>query len=147
MRIILLDLDGVILPIPANGHFEPELKPSVEAVNNLNLLVQITNAHIVVTSAWRVGRTVEQLTTLLRGWGVKWGVFGKTRDSRGEENRGALISDWLANSREVIDAFVVIDDDRTDLELFADKMVSPKPDVGLQFHDVQEAVRILVKST
>ena len=143
MRIILLDLDGVILPIPANGHFEPELKLSTDAVNNLNLLVQITNAHIVVTSAWRVGRTVEQLTTLLRSWGVKWGVFGKTRDSRGEENRGALISDWLANSREVIDAFVVIDDDRTDLELFADKMVSPKPDVGLQFHDVQDATRIL----
>ena len=143
MRIILLDLDGVILPIPANGHFEPELKPSVEAVNNLNLLVQITNAHIVVTSAWRVGRTVEQLTTLLRGWGVKWGVFGKTRDSRGEENRGALISDWLANSREVVDAFVVIDDDRTDLEQFARQLVSPKPDVGLQFHDVQDATRIL----
>ena len=143
MRIIMLDFDGVLLALPQDGHFEPELKPSVEAVNNLNLLVQITNAHIVVTSAWRVGRTVEQLTTLLRGWGVKWEVFGKTRDSRGEENRGALISDWLANSREVVDAFVVIDDDRTDLEQFARQLVSPKPDVGLQFHDVQDATRIL----
>jgi hypothetical protein len=145
MRIILLDLDGVLLPLPSDSHFEPELKPSINAVNNLNLMIQITNAQVVVTSHWRNGRTVEQLTTLLRSWGVKWGVFGKTRDAKGEEDRGALISDWLANSREVIDAFVVIDDERTDLEQFARQLVSPKPDVGLQFHDVQEAVRILVK--
>lgn len=145
MRIILLDLDGVILTLPTDGHLEPELKPSTDAVNNLNLLIQITNAQVVVTSHWRNGRTVEQLETLLRGWGVKWGVFGKIRDSRGEENRGALIADWLANTKETIDAFVVIDDERIDLEQFARQLVSPKPDVGLQFHDVQEAVRILVK--
>ena len=146
MKILFLDIDGVLLPLPSDGHFEAELKPSAEAVNNLNLLVQITGAHIVVTSHWRNGRTIKQLETLLENWGVKWGVFGKTKDSIGDEDRGYDIQYWLVNSREVIDAFVVIDDDRTDLELFADKMVSPKPDKGLQFHDVSEAVRILEKS-
>ncbi len=146
MKVIFLDFDGVLLPLPTDGHYEPDLKPGTEAMNNLNLLIQLTRAEVVVTSAWRVSRTVKELEELLKSWGYKWSVLDKTKNGDGDEDRGYDIQYWLANSREVIDAFVVIDDDRTDLELFADKMVSPKPDKGLQFHDVSEAVRILEKS-
>ena len=66
MRVIFLDWDGVILLISTNGPYDPELKANTEAIGNLNLLVQLTEAEVVVTSNWRNGRSVEQLEALDR---------------------------------------------------------------------------------
>ena len=145
MKILFLDFDGVLFPIPADGHLESRLEPSAEAVANLNLLVQLTGARVVVTSAWREDRTVQQLEELLRGWGYAWSVLDKTRATSYEEDRGADVRAWLAYSTEPVEAFVVVDDEPTDLESLAKHRVMPKPDVGLQFHDVQEAVRMLAE--
>lgn len=145
MRVIFLDVDGCIIPIPANGEYDPDLGASPEAMKNLNLLVQVTRAEVVVSSAWREDRTVAELEALLKSWGYRGAVLGKTDDapSRQSEDRGQSILDWLAEHPGV-ESFVVIDDERTDLELLARHLVSPKPDVGLQFFDVQEAARILM---
>lgn len=145
MKVIFLDFDGVLLPLPTNGEFEPNLAPSAEAINNLNLLVQLTKAEVVVTSAWREGRTVKELEQLLHSWNYKWSVLDKTSDVQGEEDRGFLIQHWLLGRSDVAE-FVIIDDDRTDMEEFAGHLVSPSPDKGLQLHDVSEAVRILNNS-
>lgn len=140
-KIIFLDINGVVLTIPPDGHFEVELEPSANAISNLNLLVQVTGAEVVVTSTWRIGRTVDELESLLKSWGYRGSVLDKTKNGDGDEDRGYDIRNWL--SRHEVESFVVIDDDRTDLEEFARHLVSPRPDVGLQLHDVSEAVRIL----
>ena len=143
MKIIFLDFDGVLLPLPANGNFERELEPNEEAVKNLNLLYQLTGARVVVTSSWRNGRTERELGTLLAIWGFNGPVYGKTSDNSGEEDRKEQINRWLHDTPAVVESFVILDDDRTDLESLANYLVSPKPDVGLQYHDVVEALRIL----
>ena len=91
MRVVFLDIDGVLLTLPPDGHFEAELKPSAEAVSNLNLLVQVTQARVVVTSHWRIGRTLEQVEDLLKSWGYLWTVFDMTIEPKGEEDRGAKL--------------------------------------------------------
>ena len=146
MRIIFLDFDGVLIPIPANGGYDPDLGASKEAMANLNLLVQVTKAEVVVSSSWREERTVAELEALLHSWGYRGTVLGKTDDSGGRdsEDRGQSVLDWLAE-HPAVESFVVIDDERTDLEPLARRLVSPSPDKGLQFYDVQEAARILMR--
>jgi hypothetical protein len=146
MRVIFLDFDGCVILIPANGEYDPDLGASKEAMANLNLLVQVTKAEVVVSSSWREGRTVAELEALLHSWGYRGTTLGKTDDSSGrdDEDRGQPVLDWLAE-HPTVESFVVIDDERTDLEPLARRLVSPKPDVGLQFFDVQEAARILMR--
>ena len=144
-KIIFLDFDGVLIPLSPDGP-----PASAEAIGNLNLLVQLTEAKVVVTSNWRNGRSVEQLEALPKSWGYKWSVLGKTQDSDGsrgvDEDRGELVESWLATNGPV-DAFVIIDDDRTTLEHLAANLVSPSPDKGLQMHDVAEAMHVLLSAT
>lgn len=141
MKVIFLDFDGVILPLPQGGKFEPNLRPSVEAINNLNLLVNLTQAEVVVSSSWREGRSVEELEGILKMWGYKWSVLDKLQWVGGDEDRGKDVRVWL--SLNTVESFVLIDDDRTDLEEFARQMVSPAPDKGLRLHDVFAAEKIL----
>ena len=142
MKLIFLDWDGVILPLPQDGHFDPNVKHSVEAMNNLNLIIQVTGAKIIVSSSWRFGRSVEDLQALLVKWGFKWTVLDKLPEVVGEEDRGELILSWV-EAREPVEQFLVLDDEPATLEPLAKNLVLIKPDVGIQFHDVQEAIRIL----
>ena len=148
MRVVFLDFDGVLIPLSQNGEYDPDLGANKEAMANLNLLVQVTKAEVVVSSSWREERTITELEALLHSWGYRGMVLSKTDDSGGRDNedRGQSVLDWLAEHPSV-ESFVVIDDERTDLEPLARRLVSPKPDVGLQFHDVQEAARILMRPT
>ena len=143
MKVVFLDFDGVLLPLPVDGSYDPNLAPSTEAVNNLNILIQLSEAAVVVTSAWRVGRSVQELQSLLSSWGYKFGVYDKIRTDS-DEDRGINISNWIfAQDAPNLVKFAVIDDDATDLAKLAKYLVMPKPDVGLQFHDVKEVLRIL----
>lgn len=140
-KAIFLDFDGVILPLPENREVKEDLRPSTDAIIHLNVLVQLTGAKVIVSSAWRVGKSVEDLQALLSGWGFKGKVVGKTRDSK-EGDRGQEILDWVDEAD--VDQFVVLDDEGTDLEELSKNLVHVKSDVGIQWHDVQEAARILM---
>ena len=130
------------MPIPAGGKREPDLELSTEAVANANILVQVSGARVVVTSSWRIGRSVAELTKLLKSWGCKFFVYDKI-PSDDDEDRGGDILAWLGDDAA---HYVVLDDDPTDLAPVARHLVMPRPDVGLQFHDVQEALRILERT-
>lgn len=138
--VIFLDFDGVLLPLPPNGDFDPNIEVSTEAIRNLNLLVEATGAVVVVSSAWREDRSVDDLSKLLKSWGFAGVVHDKTGPSK-DDDRGEEIAGWLANNPG--QKFVVIDDEPTDLEVLAKNLVRPKPDLGLAWHDVAEAIRIL----
>ena len=142
IRPIFLDFDGVILPIPANGKWDPDPQPSPEAIKNLNIIAQIGKADIIVTSSWRANRTVKELARLMASWGFTGKVLDKTTSTFGDDNRGADIGSWLGQAEDV-ESFVVIDDEGTDLEQFASRRVMPKADVGLQFHDASFAIMVL----
>jgi hypothetical protein len=141
MKVLFLDFDGVLIPISPVSYSEDYPTLSRDAIDNLNVLVQTTGAKVIVSSAWRIGRSVRQLDRLLKSWGATFNVFDKT-DERSDFDRGREVAEWLA-ALHTVEAFAVIDDEPTDLQELAHHLVLPNPQVGLQWHDVELAVRIL----
>lgn len=142
MKIIFLDFDGVV-----NRFDEPESfrKLSPSCVENLNRLVELSDASIIITSSWR-GHIpiVSDLAQVLVNAGFKFPekVIGKT--ARSFLRRGKEIEEWLKSSRYKIESFVILDDD-SDMEPFLDKLVETDFNVGLTMNDVEKAVDILNK--
>jgi hypothetical protein len=121
MKIIFLDFDGVLNhELWYKKRFETINKDDVstnypyyefdpESVNNLNIIIKETDAKVVVSSTWRIGKTVEQLQDMLNVVGFKGEIidttpsfFAKGLDN--EENkisytipRGCEIDWWLEN--------------------------------------------------
>lgn len=111
MKIIFLDIEGVL--VGANG---PADVPDPARVDRLNALAERTGAHLVVTSTWR-SQGLDELTTLLRGWGVTAPVAGLTDDLSYLDfttpiglHRGDELGRWLDQHPQVED-FVILDDD------------------------------------
>lgn len=143
-KVIFLDIDGVLIPLPTTRGLHLDLRNAdPEAMDLLNILALVSGAKIVVSSSWRIGRSVSALDSLLKRWGFRGEVIDKTGPIIGvEEDRGALISSWLVEHPDV-KKFVILDDESTDLEPLADHMVYVKRDKGIQLHDVSFALRIL----
>lgn len=137
-KIIFLDFDGVV-----NAFSEPESLRylSKKCVGNLNVLLHLTGAGIVVSSTWRIGRTMADLRQILVNAGLNFPrkVIGMT--PRGPGRRGTEIGLWLKDHPEV-ESFVILDDD-SDMEPFMDRLVRSDSDTGLTDLDVEKALKIL----
>lgn len=142
MKIIFLDFDGVV-----NRFDEPESfrKLSLSCVENLNQLVELSGASIIITSAWR-GHIplISDLAQVLVNAGFKFPkkVIGKT--PRSFLRRGTEIEKWLKDTKYKIESFVILDDD-SDMEPFLNRLVQTDFNVGLTIYDVEKAVDILNK--
>lgn len=107
-KIIFLDLDG---PIFDNGNYIED------AGYCLKELVKLTGAKIVITSDWRIGKSLDQVMSRLSVFiGLtSQEVIDLTKviyyDSY-EIARGAEIELWLRDHPEV-DNYVIIDDSET----------------------------------
>lgn len=150
MRVIFLDFDGVIVtrrgPRSTAEEDQGRLLPDPALVARLNDITNATGAKVVVSSTWRLGRTVEDLRALLVAADfagqvidvTPWGVDGR------HVERGYEIHDWLSRHPEV-ESFVVLDDDsdRGPLTSGRWRVVRGGFDRGMDETDVAEAVRIL----
>ena len=108
-KIIFLDLDG---PLFNDGVYIEN------AGYCLGELVKLTGAKIIITSDWRIGKSLEQVRSRLSRYiGItSQDVIGLTdviyyKDSY-EIARGAEIDLWLRDHPEV-DSYVIIDDLKT----------------------------------
>lgn len=117
--IIFLDIDGVLVsyarlnerhPIDGEHDFVPE---SVEA---LNLLIEKLDAEIVISSSWRIGKSIEYLQEILDIRNVKGKVIGKTSYSFSsvDGGRGQEIREWM-EEHGIPETFIIIDDEVQDI--------------------------------
>lgn len=113
--IIFLDFDGVLnstCSVLATGR-GGSVCPDTMAVGLMARLVREGDANVVVSSAWRVGATLDSLRETLTRWGgaeIAFRVIGKTPQHG--ECRGAEIAQWLAeNPNEHDERWVIVDDD------------------------------------
>lgn len=131
MKIIFLDIDGVLncddtfikqraeydkdreayLEKLKNHHFSEDVDIDKKLVEELNKIIRATGAKIVVSSSWRIGRTVEELRHLLKRNGCIGEVIDRTgRSSHGI--RGFEIQEWIDTHKEFhIENFIILDDD------------------------------------
>lgn len=125
-------------------------------VKRLAKIVRKTNAKVVMSSTWRFGywevpyekqrSSMQKLTDLLNKYSIK--VIGITPRSSNGRRDGEILS-WLANHEHEVNNFIVIDDDRFDLECFADKELVYTTSVsgrGLRRKHVKKAIKILQRS-
>jgi len=159
VKIVFLDFDGVL-----NSHEFARSDRYVEkdgifgldprAVARLNRITNRPDVQVVVSSYWRLGRTVEQLRDILTEVGFVGIVRDKTRDWMrrldgnvyAAEERGHEIQAWLdehvKSSDEELDAFVILDDN-SDMAHLGSRLIQTDFELGLQDHHVERAIEML----
>ena len=120
MKIIFLDIDGVLVTRNSikyqylNFPDEDEIRFSKKAVKNLNKLIRLTKARIVISSTWRLFHSFEKLQNIFEEQEIKGKIISTTSVEKAtiEEDipRGQKITDWLEQNSKV-EQYVIIDDD------------------------------------
>ncbi len=131
--LIFLDFDGVLnsqlfYVRRKNGEFSThdlalcrDIDP--EAVELLNNLIKKTDAKVVVSSTWRLGRTIKELQEILESAGFVGEVIDKTPSmNHGQYGdcilRGNEILAWIKANKDIVGGYydtyrryVILDDD------------------------------------
>jgi hypothetical protein len=155
MKIIFLDVDGVLnhQAFYESGKWQKGKMRDIDpkSMELLNMLIEETGAKIVLSSAWRIGRTIEELQQEFNELGLKGNIIGKTPGS--DKNyfvRGNEIYAWLLNQgRKEFNLdygfknYVIIDDSTDMLLQQKDNFVWVDNFVGLTLHSINKAKKIL----
>jgi hypothetical protein len=163
MKLIFLDIDGVLNheqfyvrrhEADFKGYGKhPISEFDFNSVKVLNYIIEETGAKVVVSSTWRLGKTVEQLQSILDSVGFKGEVIAKTPNLRNEGDyvfRGNEILKWIKDNKELIaqdyheyENYVIFDDDSDMLYWQKDNFLQVDRFVGLTYHVAYKAIRIL----
>lgn len=114
IKIIFLDLDGVLNSVNyfkslAGKNILPDDRLDPDAVALLNKIIKATDAKIVISSSWRLGKNITQLQDVFNKHSVMGTIIGLTSDDY--NLRGIQIQQWIDNSDFTIDSFIILDDD------------------------------------
>ena len=158
-KIIFLDIDGVLRTHKSDLEWSKKLDTPIyrgvnrlfnkELVDNLNEVIFLTNAKIVVTSNWRIHLSLDELKKIFKDRGVIGEVIGKTGLGHLKDgspipvgHRGLEIQDWLNSNH--FTKYLVIDDQISDIvNIIPDwKVIKVNPQIG--FVDVERALDILL---
>jgi hypothetical protein len=178
-KIVFLDIDGVLNSqdwyVERKDKYEmddinnqyPFYEFSPAHVANLNKITEKTGAKIVVSSTWRNGRSVEELSEILKSVGVTGEVIDKTPHLGGKDGytipRGCEISKWLKardfkrinwsvkkleeyQKKTDIRNYVILDDDSDMLYGQREHFVQTSWMHGLNEEVADEAIRVLESS-
>jgi len=149
MRLIFLDIDGVLVTraelikgyIPVfNMHGF-----NADCVKRLNEITNTTKAKIVISSCWRHMEHRKPLLEHIRLQGITGEIIGMTPNSK-SGMRGEEIEDFLKEFKQPVDAFVILDDEKTGMGEVTNFLVYIKGGIekgGLQDEHVAEALKIL----
>ena len=150
-KIIFLDVDGVLNSMKFDRwlqdhhmkqYYGYELLDQ-NALLNLQDIVFVTGADIVLSSSWRLNdECCEQLRQQLLPYGLRF--IDKTACLR-QEDRGEEIKEWLSRHPEV-DHFVILDDeDEFKDDLLKNNFVETTFEEGLLEQHAAKAIEILSK--
>ena len=155
MNILFLDVDGVlnsdeyynyIRPVRKNLKF-PDSKIDPDAVNLLNYIVAKTDCEIVVSSAWRYGKTLDALVRLFHEMGIEKDIFDMTKwdvnTLKGVTPRGDEIQGWLDENKEIVTKYAILDDSYAMSDEQLPYTVFTDDKVGLTEENAEEIIRIL----
>jgi hypothetical protein len=143
MKVLFLDFDGVI--VTARSRYQ---SAEIKCVRALNRVLKETKTALVISSSWRIGRTVPELQWLISSWKVKGLVIDKTPYAKvvdgfkPYESRGLEIEHWLETRRNPPEKFAVVDDD-SDIAPFMDKFVKTDYLLGMNEDDADKLIEFL----
>lgn len=145
--IIFLDVDGPLASqdymhrVHCNGGDTNEDRIDPLCCNNLQRLVDITDAHVVISSTWRkFPHDVYDLMKFFCNYNIP--VIGMTPNSA-TGHREEEINAWLKSHYVIHNCFVIIDDDQCDLQTLKDHLVKVDGYRGMNGDNTDEAARII----
>jgi hypothetical protein len=150
--LVFLDFDGVLNSVETFTHHYALHGSPVSGderidrglVARLNRLLALAGAQVVVSSTWRIGRTIKDLQRLLDSRGFTGDVIGATPVLWGSVPRGREIQAWLSRDGADVRSFVILDDS-SDMAHLADRLVRTDSQTGLQDHHIPTAMGVLAR--
>lgn len=139
MKVIFLDVDGVLNSVKDRFSFTIETDYHFIL---LKKIVDATNAEIVLSSSWRIGDS-ETVRKRLKDFGMDF--IDVTPQLPYPSKRGDEIRSWLKCHTEIVESFVILDDESDMCEFVETNLVKTDMKVGLQKSDVNKAIKILNK--
>jgi hypothetical protein len=148
VRILFLDIDGVLNRAGQHSDLAQSSSLDPQAVARLNGVLARTGARLVVSSSWRYlilggAMTVPGFEYLLRTHGVAADcLVGHTCADEDTPERGAQIRRWLAEHGPVA-AWAAVDDGPLELGDEGWRQVQTDRRLGLTDEDAAALIRIL----
>lgn len=105
MKVIFLDIDGVLNTIKTKQRWNGFIGMNPVAVKRFNKLVEDTNAEVVLSSTWRRDKNWRKV---MRRNGLTMKFLDRTIFMPGKI-RGLEIKHWL--DRHEVEKYVILDDD------------------------------------
>lgn len=159
-KLLFLDVDGVLnseafyrkLVFCGERLVEPRSArsfcPTAAAILD-DMMSRVPDMDIVISSCWRVGRTVEELQELFTENGLDGSrIVGRTGEmlTTGEGGRGEEIEDYLIQEASGFVSVVVVDDEVSDMFRMLPMVVQTSPRNGLTLDDADKVVSIFTES-
>ena len=155
LKVIFLDIDGVLLPFPkessASGDADALFPAST--VEALGVLLRETKAKVVLSSTWRVREDfIRDIVDCIRGFGIDFDGFFDTTDPNMHSERQWEIHRWLSDHQPQYGEIIWIALDDEDLiegeantryrDTFRGHVVRTESHKGLTKKDVANAVKL-----
>ncbi|WAI83239.1 MULTISPECIES: HAD domain-containing protein [Achromobacter] len=150
MKVLFLDIDGVLnsfrsavafggYPWPKDKNMEGDWEKFDQvAVKLMARLVAETEAHVVLSSTWRIGMDQERITELASFLG--YAISSATPQLPG--CRGLEIERWLTEHPGV-EKYVIIDDDSDMLPEQMANFIKVDGTIGLTYQNYKDAKQLL----
>lgn len=141
MKVLFLDIDGVLnseawYRARPDGPWSEAREIDPEAMWILRALVRMADCQIVISSSWRIGRTLDELRALLPGLPI----IDRTPTKTTAETRGAEVNAWLEKHPEVT-AHAILDDNS---DFYDDQpLVRTEWKIGLRPRHAERVVQLL----
>jgi hypothetical protein len=144
-KLVFLDIDGVLNSLSSvlalgnpNEHLDPV------CVGLVARMLKETDAKVVISSSWRIGRTVEALKHELDRIGahrIADRIIGRTGDGY-QGHRGRQIKEWIETNAPDC-SYVILDDDSDMLPAQKPYFVKTNFDEGFRASHYRKAMAIL----
>lgn len=140
-RIVFLDIDGVLNSMSSAVVYKTASKFSPVSLGIVKELVTRVNADIVISSSWRVGRTVHELRSMFLKNDPHFPTSRiiDVTPRMPLEPRGREIQEWIRTNGPVT-SYVILDDDGDMLP--GQPFVQTNNAIGMCFHDYVRACKL-----
>ena len=154
LKVIFLDIDGVLLPFPTSDESENILFPESTLSSLQHLLREAQGAKLVLSSTWRVREDfIQDIVNAIRDYGIEFEGFFDITDPKVHSERQWEIENWLSNQRKhdykkivwlALDDEELLEGDvnKKFRERFTGHVVKTKSHEGLTMNDVTNAIRL-----
>jgi hypothetical protein len=115
------------------------------AIKLINILVERSEAQVIISSTWRNKYSLAELNILLQKRGATFQASGVTPAKMSWRPRGMDIAEYLANQKQkgiVPDAFVILDD-IDEFSKLRNHFVQTSEEEGVTQEDIAQALKIL----